>query len=127
MLALFRSDEPSYRPEHPSKSLQPEDGNPQASLENLTRLGLPIQTIWVRKGLSRVLIQFSTGETYLALGLGKGDVLAVVASKAGFGPCDQLKLIYNLLPADYDGLLPADDDRYGPLPPREYDSDVTVR
>ena len=40
MLTLFRSDEPSYQPLHPSKSLQPEDGDPQASLENLKRLGL---------------------------------------------------------------------------------------
>ena len=32
MLTLFRSDEPSYQPVHPSKSLQLEDGDPQASL-----------------------------------------------------------------------------------------------
>ena len=85
MLTLFRSDEPSYQPLHPSKSLQLEDGNPQASLENLKRLGLVVQDIWVRKGLSRVLIQFTTGEQYLALGLGKAGALAFVASKAGFG------------------------------------------
>jgi hypothetical protein len=65
------------------------------------------------------LIQFFTGEMYLALGLGKADALAFVASEAGFGSFDVLQSLYAALPADYDDLLPADDDRYGPLPPRE--------
>jgi hypothetical protein len=124
ILTLFRSDEPSYQPLHPSKSLQLEDGDPQASLGNLKRLGLVIQTIWVRKGFSRVLIQFSTGEMYLALGLCQPDVLARVASEAGFGPYEELKSFYAYLPSDYDDLLPATDERYGPLPPREYDPNL---
>ena len=114
------SDEPSYQPEHPLISLQVEDGSPQASLENLKRLGLVIQDIRVRKGLSRALIQFTAGEQYLALGLGKADALAFVASEAGFGSVDVLKTMYAALPSDYDDMLPADDDRYGPLPPKEY-------
>jgi len=107
MLGLFRSEEPSYQPEHPSKSLQVEDGNPQASLENLKRLGLVIQDIWIRKGRTRALIQFNTGEQYLALGLGKADALAFVASEAGYGKFEELRTFYACLPDDYDGKLPA--------------------
>ena len=66
MLQLFRSDEPSYQPVHPSVPLAMENGDPQVSLENLKRLGLVVQDIWVRKGLSRVLLAFNTGEQYLA-------------------------------------------------------------
>jgi hypothetical protein len=107
LLALFRSDETSYQPVHPSGPLALEDGNPQASLENLKRLKLVIQDIWVRKGLSRALIQFNTGEQYLALGLGDPAALAFVASDAGFGEYEHLKSFYSFLPPDYEGKLPA--------------------
>ncbi len=120
MLTLFRSDKPSYQPLHPSKSLHPEDGDPEASLENLKQLGLAVQEIWVRKGLSRVLIQFSTGEQYLALGLRSPAALALLASNAGFGDYHELESFFTYLPADYDGKLPAATDRHGPLPPKEY-------
>ena len=49
------------------------------------------------------------------------DALALVASEAGFGSFDELQTLYACLPADYDDKLPADDDRHGPLPPKEYD------
>ena len=106
LLALFRSDTPAYQPSHPSGPLCLEDGNPQASLENLKRLGLEVQNIWVRKGLSRVLIQFGTGEQYLALGLGNPQLLAMMASTAGMGEYDELYDMYRDLPEDYEGMLP---------------------
>jgi hypothetical protein len=106
MLALFRSDEPSYQPVNSVGPLEKEDGNPQASLGNLKDLGLVPQDFWVRKGLSRVLIQFSTGEQYLALGLSDPKALAYVASEAGFGPYDELFEMYRQLPAEYEGKLP---------------------
>ena len=124
MLTLFRSDEPSYQPLHPSKSLQPEDGDPQASLENLKQLGLVIQEIWARKGLSRILIQFATGEQYVALGLRNPAALAFLASNAGFGDYHELESFYARLPADYDGKLPAVTERHGMLPPKEYDDAI---
>ena len=107
MLALFRSDETSYQPVHPSGPLALEDGNPQASLGNLKRLELVIQDIWVRKGLSRALIQFSTGEQYLAFGLRDPAALAHVAAEAGYGEYHDLKGFYECLPPEYDDKLPA--------------------
>ena len=107
MLQLFRSDEPSYQPVHPSVPLAMENGDPQVSLGNLKRLGLVVQDIWVRKGLSRVLLAFNTGEQYLALGLGKADALAFIASEAGYGGFEELRSFYGCLPPDYDGKLPA--------------------
>ena len=106
LLALFRSDTPAYQPSHPSGPLCLEDGKPQASLENLKQLGLEVQNIWVRKGLSRVLIQFGTGEQYLALGLSAPKTLARIASDAGLGDSDELYEIYRDLPDEYDGMLP---------------------
>lgn len=106
MLALFRSDEPSYQPSHPSGPLHLEDGNPQASLENFKQIGLTPMLIWVRKGLSRVLIQFGTGEQYLALGLSAPKTLARIASDAGLGDSDELYEMYRDLPDEYDGMLP---------------------
>ena len=107
MYQLFRSDEPSYQPVHPSLPLAREDGDAQASLGNLKRLGLVVQDIWVRKGLGRVLLAFNTGEQYLALGLGKPDALAFIASGAGYGDFEELRTFYACLPQDYDGKLPA--------------------
>jgi hypothetical protein len=104
MLRLFQSDEPSYQPVWNGKTLRPENGDPQASLENLKKLGLVIQDIWVRG--PRVLILFSTGEQYCALGLGKSDALAFVASEAGFGPFDRLRDFIAALPPDYNDKLP---------------------
>ena len=106
MLAFYHSDQPTYQPTH-AVPLQLEDGNPQASLENLKRLKLVIQDIWVRKGLSRALIQFSTGEQYLAFGLRDPAALAHVAAEAGFGEYHDLKDFYECLPAEYDDKLPA--------------------
>jgi hypothetical protein len=125
MLAIFRSDEPGYQPVHSAWPLRMEDGDPQASLENLKRLqslkdprtgmdqGLVIQDIWVRKGLTRVLIQFATGEQYLAFGLRKPEALAFIASEAGFGNFEHLKWMYGNLPADYDSKLPRELDEAG--------------
>jgi hypothetical protein len=106
MLALYRSDEPAYQPIHATGPLELEAGNPQASLENLKRLKLVIQDIWVRKGLSRALFQFNTGEQYLALGLTPA-ALAFLASDAGYGEYEDLKEFYTYLPPEYDGKLPA--------------------
>ncbi len=111
MLAFFRSDATSYQPSHPSGPLCPEDGNPQASLENHKRLGLVPQDFWVRCNLTRVLIQFSTGEQYLALGLSDPKVLARLASDAGLGEYEELCEIYDFLPPDYDSKLPTTNNR----------------
>jgi hypothetical protein len=107
LLALFRSDETAYQPVHPVGPLEMENGDPQASLENLKRLKLVIQDIWVRKGLSRALIQFSTGEQYLAFGLRDPAALAHVAAEAGYGEYHDLKGFYECLPPEYDDKLPA--------------------
>jgi hypothetical protein len=106
MLALFRSDEPSYQPVNSAGPLEKEDGNPQASLGNLKRLNLAVQDIWVRKGFTRVLIQFNTGEQYLAFGLSDPRALAYLASEAGMGDFDELFETYRYLPAEYEGKLP---------------------
>ena len=111
MLALFRSDTPAYQPVHSSRPLCLEDGDPQASLQNLKQLGIcHIQDLWVRKGLSRVLVQLSTGEQYLALGLSDPHKLAYVAAEAGMGPYAELLETYRFLPADYEGKLPTSRD-----------------
>ncbi len=107
MLAFFRSDTPSYQPSHPC-GLLCEDGNPQASLENLKRLGLAPQDFWVRCNFSRVLIQFSTGEQYVALGLSVAN-LARMAADAGLGEYEELYEIYESLPPEYDSKLPTTD------------------
>ena len=107
MLALYRSDESSYQPEGLPHA---EDGDPQASLGNLEILKkrqLVIQDIWVRKGLSRALLQFSTGEQYLALGLADPANLAAVAAEAGYGEYEELKDFFGVLPPDYDDKLPS--------------------
>ena len=68
MKALYRTDQPTYQPTY-TVPMHCEDGNPQASLENLKRLKeskLIAQDIWVRNQLRRVLFQFATGEQYLA-------------------------------------------------------------
>jgi len=110
MLALFRSDEPSYQPVHPSRPLQLEDGDPRATVANLKQIGLVIQDIWVRKAFSRVLLQFNTGEQYLALGLSDPAALAQVAADAGYGDLEHLKSFYSFLGEDYEGKLPAASD-----------------
>lgn len=112
MLRLFRSDEPSYQPVS-ARPLREEDGDPQASLENLRALGLVVQDIWVRENRTRVLLQFSTGEQYLALGLSDPAALAFVAAEAGFGSFEHLKVLYDCLPPSYDGKLPAEDEPRG--------------
>ena len=113
MLATFRSDVESYQPSNPAypAGLLRETGDLQASLENLRRLGTPgklqVQSMAARKGLSRVLIQFSTGEQYLALGLNAKEA-ARIAAEAGMGPYDELLALYEDVAAlpDYDDLLP---------------------
>jgi hypothetical protein len=104
MLALFRSDVPTYQPEHPA-GLAEETGDPQVSLENLRKLGLVPQDFWIRKG--RVLVQFNSGEQYLALGLSDPRALADLAAKAGMGEADDLFEMYRDLPPEYEGKLPA--------------------
>ncbi len=108
MLALFRSDVPTYQPEHPA-GLAEETGDPQVSLENLRKLGLIVKAgdlqiptenlrkfrlalrdIWVRKKLSRVLFQFCTGELYLAFGLRDPELLAQLATDAYLGDHNDL-------------------------------------
>jgi hypothetical protein len=115
MLAFFRSDTPSYQPSHPSGTLLLEDGNPQASLENLKRLGLTPEFFWVRCNFSRVLIQFNTGEQYVAFGLGDPKVLARLAADAGLGEYKELCEIYEFLPPDYDSRLPTTDHPTRPI------------
>lgn len=128
MLAFYHSDQPTYQPTH-AVPLQLEDGNPQASLENLKRLNLSMKNIRVRKQLRRVLFQFLTGEQYVALGLSDPATLAAVAAENGLGDYDALKLSLELL-AGGDESTPGgefacggefDDmefaDRYRPVPP----------
>lgn len=107
MVALYRSNTPEYQPVLNGCQLRREDGNPQASLENLKRLGMVIQDIWVRQNLSRALFQFDSGEQYLALGLKDPSALAHVAAEAGYGEFEDLRDCYACLPADYDDKLPA--------------------
>jgi hypothetical protein len=52
------------------------------------------------------LIQFSTGEQYLALGLHDPATLAQVASAAGYGGYDALYEDYTNLPASFAAPLP---------------------
>ena len=111
MLALYRSDHSAYQPTSSGTPFKLEDGNPQASLENLRRLtdnGLVIQDIWVRNQLRRVLIQFSTGEQYLALGLSDPETLARLAAEANMGKYDDLRANCDMLAEDpdYDDKLP---------------------
>lgn len=113
MLRLFRSDEPSYQPVSGKWRLREENGDPQASLENLKTLDLVVQDIWVRQNRRRVLLQFSNGEQYLALGLNNPDALAFVAAEAGFGDFETLKILYDCLPDEYDGKLPAEHEPRG--------------
>ena len=112
MLALYRSDQRAYQPTH-TLPLQLENGDPKASLENLktlVELKLVIQDIWVRCKLKRALIQFNTGEQYLALGLSNPEALALVATAAGFGDIDDLRMTCEDL---------AEDDEYDDKLPRE--------
>jgi hypothetical protein len=114
-LRMFREGVQSYQPANSGISLEPETGEPQPSLRNLKKLldaGLVIRDILVRP--TGALIQFSTGEQYLASGLRVGDeanpartlALIEVAVKAGFGPWPKLLRMYSNMDADYEGILP---------------------
>ena len=76
-------------------------------LEISSGSGWSCRTSGCGKVLSRVLLAFNTGEQYLALGLGKPDALAFIASEAGYGDFEELRTFYACLPQDYDGKLPA--------------------
>lgn len=111
-LRMFREGVQSYQPENNGVSLEPETGEPGASLRNVERLvaaGLQIQDILVRP--TGALIQFITGEQYLATGLRVGEeartvALADIAAEAGFGPYEKVLRMYLAIPCDYDGILP---------------------
>ena len=114
-LRMFREGVQSYQPTNSGISLEPETGEPQPSLRNMKKLldaGLVIRDILVRP--TGALIQFSTGEQYLASGLRVGDeaqpartlALIEVAVKAGFGPWARLLRMYSNMDADYEGVLP---------------------
>ena len=65
MLAFYGSEAASYQPTRPGMQFNLEDGNPQASLENLKRLKLTVKCFWVRKQATRVLIHSSTESSML--------------------------------------------------------------
>ena len=113
MMALYRTDQHTYQPTY-TVPMHCEDGNPQASLENLKRLKeskLIAQDIWVRNQLRRVLFQFATGEQYLGLGLSDPATLATVSVAMGFGDLDLARIKMACIDLaqdpDYDDKLPA--------------------
>lgn len=131
-LRMFREGVQSYQPENSELSLEPETGEPQPSLRNLRKLldaGLVIRDILVRP--TGALIQFSTGEQYLASGLRVGDeaqpartlALIEVAVKAGFGPWPKLLRMYSNMDADYEGVLPNRRDVLGEEDGEEVEED----
>jgi len=111
-LRMFREGVQSYQPENSGIPLDRETGDAQTSLKNVGRLmaaGLVIRDILVRP--TGALIQFTTGEQYLATGLRVGEeartlALLEIATKAGFGPWESLFPMYTSIPTDYEGLLP---------------------
>ena len=111
-LRMFREGVQSYQPENNGIPLDKETGDPRVSLCNVRQLmkaGLVIRDILVRP--TGALIQFSTGEQYLATGLRVGEerktvALVEVATDAGFGPYEKLLAMYVAIPKDYEGTLP---------------------
>ena len=111
-LRMFREGVQSYQPENDGIPLDKETGDPQTSLHNVCRLmaaGLAIRDILIRP--TGALIQFVTGEQYLATGLRIGEeartlALLEIATKAGFGPWERLFPMYTSMDADYEGPLP---------------------
>jgi hypothetical protein len=108
-------DEPGiqYHPEWNAIDLEPETGNPQASLENCHRL-LSKGLTWLGfvAGPAGIVVIFETGETILSTGLALGggprtEALAALAAKIGLGPADELARWYTSLGADYRGPVPA--------------------
>jgi hypothetical protein len=111
-LRMFREGVQSYQPQDNGIPLEPETGDAGPSLRNVRRLvsvGLQVQDILVRP--TGALIQFITGEQYLATGLRVGEeaktvALAEIATDAGFGSYEKLLRMYLAIPCDYDGILP---------------------
>ena len=108
MLQLLRKGG-HYQPVAPDTPLLPETGNPQVSLGNLHLLDLQAHDMYVGPG--GVLVQFVTGEHYLATGfrIGGGpatEALAQYGAEQGFGEYDWLLLAWSALPADYTGQIP---------------------
>jgi len=110
MLRLFRDGAPSYQPA--VKGLECETGDPGVSRDNIQRLidsGLVLADFLVRP--TGVLVLFAGFEMYYAPGLRVGtnglatEALAHFAAQAGFGPEDELRHVYGILPADYSGQL----------------------
>ena len=98
-----------YQPVAPDTPLLPETGDPQVSLGNLHLLDLQAHNMYVGPG--GVLVQFVTGEHYLATGfrIGGGpatEALAQYGAEQGFGEYDWLLLAWSALPADYTGQIP---------------------
>jgi hypothetical protein len=101
MLRLLNQANVAYQPVAPV-ALLPEDGNPQASLENVRRLfqfGLTYLTLI--SGLAGVLFIFQTGEMYLATGFllgcvnkAKTEALARACTEIGLGDYDELLEFY---------------------------------
>ena len=98
-----------YQPVAPDTPLLPETGDPQVSLGNLHLLDLQAHDMYVGPG--GVLVQFVTGEHYLATGfrIGGGaatEALAQYGAEQGFGEYDWLLMAWSALPADYTGPIP---------------------
>ncbi len=118
MLRLFRDGATSYQPKC-RQTLEPETGDPQASLKNLQRIGLPVQTIFA--GKNGCLVAFVDGEQYYAAGLSlhtpeRRAALVEFAAANGFGPLDRLGPFYDGLPSDYTGPLPVIDEARPQVP-----------
>ena len=107
-----------YIPVFAGQEMRPEGSLPEASLENLRQLlaaGLEVK--WFRVGPDRsVLVEFETGENYLATGFSFGEpgdltwAFAQFAEEAGEGVA---KINFNFLAA-----MPQDLQGPIPIPPR---------
>ena len=98
-----------YQPVAPDTPLLPETGDPQVSLGNLHLLDLQAHDMYVGPG--GVLVQFVTGEQYVATGFKVGggpatEALAQYGAEQGFGEYDWLLLAWSALPDDYTGQVP---------------------
>lgn len=99
----------SYLPIFQGRRLREEDGDPSTSLDNLRTL---LETLKVRRCLARprgpVLIEFLSGEEFLATGFSMGEespkvaAFAEFAKQAGFGKNAELLYRYLLALRDPD-------------------------
>ena len=98
-----------YQPVAPDTPLLPETGDPQVSLGNLHLLDLQAHDMYVGPG--GVLVQFVTGEQYVATGFKVGggpatEALAQYGAEQRFGEYDWLLMAWSALPDDYTGQVP---------------------